>query len=59
MAEETKTTTETTDTVDYKAELEATRAELAKVKSGLDKASSEVVDYKRKEKYSTLYYFTV
>lgn len=50
MAEETKTTTETTDTVDYKAELEATRAELAKVKSGLDKASSEVADYKRKER---------
>ena len=50
MAEETKTTTETTDTVDYKAELEATKAELAKVKSGLDKASSEVADYKRKER---------
>lgn len=51
MAEETKnTTTETTDTTDYKAEFERLQAEHAKMKSSFDKASSEVADYKRKER---------
>jgi hypothetical protein len=51
MAEENKnTTTETTDTTDYKAEFERLQAEHAKMKSSFDKASSEVADYKRKER---------
>ena len=52
MAEEIKdtATTETTDTTDYKAEFERLQAEHAKMKSSFDKASSEVADYKRKER---------
>ena len=51
MAEETKnTTTETTDTTDYKAEFERLQSEHAKMKSSFDKASSEVAEYKRKER---------
>lgn len=51
MAEETKnTTTETTDTTDYKAEFEKLQSEHAKMKASFDKASSEVADYKRKER---------
>ena len=51
MAEETKnTTTETTDTTDYKAEFERLQGEHAKMKASFDKASSEVADYKRKER---------
>lgn len=51
MAEENKNnTTETTDTTDYKAEFERLQAEHAKMKSSFDKASSEVADYKRKER---------
>lgn len=51
MAEETKTTTTgTADTTDYKAEFERLQAEHARVKSSFDKASSEVAEYKRKER---------
>lgn len=51
MAEETKnTTTETTETTDYKAEFERLQSEHAKMKASFDKASSEVADYKRKER---------
>ena len=51
MAEETKTTTtDTADAVDYKAEFERLQAEHARVKSSFDKASSEVAEYKRKER---------
>lgn len=49
--EETKATTESKATeVDYKAELEKAQAEMAKWKSSFDKASTEVADYKRKER---------
>jgi hypothetical protein len=53
MAEETKTTTTADgagDNTDYKAELEAARAELAKMKASFDKASSEVAEHKRRER---------
>jgi hypothetical protein len=48
MAEETTTTT--TETVDYKAEFEKMQNDYAKLKSNFDKTSSEVADYKRKER---------
>ena len=50
MAEETKTNETTTPEIDYKAEFEKLQSEYSKVKSSLDKASSEVADYKRKER---------
>ena len=52
MAEETTTTTatETVDNTDYKAEFERLQGEHAKMKASFDKASSEVADYKRKER---------
>ena len=46
MAEETNVTPE----VDYKAEFEKMQADYAKLKTHFDKTSSEVADYKRKEK---------
>lgn len=48
MAEETNTTQ--TPEVDYKAEFERVQAENARLKSAVDKTSSEVADYKRKER---------
>lgn len=48
MAEETTTTT--TETIDYKAEFEKMQNDYAKLKSNFDKTSSEVADYKRKER---------
>lgn len=55
MAEETTTTT--TETVDYKAKFEKmqidydkVQGDYAKLKSNFDKTSSEVADYKRKER---------
>lgn len=52
MAEETKNTTETTTTpeVDYKAKFEEMEANYSKLKSSFDKASSDVAEYKRKER---------
>ena len=38
------------DEVDYKAEFEKLQSEFSNVKKSLDKASSEVADYKRKER---------
>ncbi len=50
MAEETKTTETVESTVDYKAEFEKMQADYAKLKTNFDKTSSEVADYKRKER---------
>lgn len=49
MAEETKAT-ETTETTDYKALYEELQGKHDKLKANFDKTSSEVADYKRKEK---------
>lgn len=49
MAEETKTP-ETTPEVDYKAEFEKMQSDYAKLKTSFDKASSDIADYKRKER---------
>lgn len=52
MAEETKSTTteQQTDTTDYKAKFEALQGEYSKLKTSFDKASTDVADYKRKER---------
>lgn len=55
MAEETTTTTqettqENTQSTDYKAEYERLQSEYAKLKASNDKNSSEVAEYKRKER---------
>jgi hypothetical protein len=51
MAEETKTTTETTTPeVDYKALFEEMEIKYSNLKTSFDKTSSEVADYKRKER---------
>ena len=52
MAETTTNATETTTetAVDYKAEFEKMQAEYSKLKTSFDKASSDVADYKRKER---------
>ena len=51
MAEEPKTaTTETDDTTDYKAKFEEMSAKYSDLKSIFDKNSSEVAEYKRKER---------
>lgn len=49
MAEATKTT-ETTPEIDYKAEFEKMQSDYAKLKTSFDKASSDIADYKRKER---------
>ena len=49
MADETKTTT-TTPEVDYKAEYEKSQSDYAKLKASFDKASSEIADFKRRER---------
>lgn len=48
MAEETKG--QGTPEIDYKAKFEEMESNYSKLKSNFDKASSEVADYKRKEK---------
>ena len=48
MADENKTPE--TPEVDYKAEFEKMQADYAKLKSSFDKASSDIADYKRKER---------
>lgn len=50
MAEETKHVETVETTIDYKAELEKMQSDYIKLKSNFDKTSSEVADYKRKEK---------
>ena len=50
MAEETTTTTTTETPVDYQAEAEALRAEVAKLKASNDRFSSEIAERKRKER---------
>lgn len=50
MAENETTTTTTEPEVDYKAKFEALQTDFAKLKEGFDKTSSEVADYKRKER---------
>ena len=50
MADETKTATESTSEVDYKAQYEEMQALYAKLKSANDKTSSENAEYKRKER---------
>jgi hypothetical protein len=50
MAEETKTTETTTPEVDYKAKFEEMEASYSKLKTSFDKASSDVAEYKRKER---------
>lgn len=52
MAEnENATTTTTTEAeVDYKAKFESLQTDFAKLKESFDKASSDVADYKRKER---------
>lgn len=50
MAEETKTTETTTSEVDYKAKFEEMEANYSKLKTSFDKASSDVAEYKRKER---------
>lgn len=50
MAEEKGTTTETTTEVDYKALYEKLTGDYEKLKSANDKTSSEVADYKRRER---------
>lgn len=49
MADETTVDT-SVDNVDYKSMYEEMKAEYSKVKVSLDRASSEVADYKRKER---------
>ena len=50
MADETKTATESTSEVDYKAQYEEMQALYAKLKTANDKTSSENAEYKRKER---------
>lgn len=54
MAEETKTatteTTENTEITDYKSAYESLQSEHARTKASLDRASSDVAEYKRKER---------
>jgi hypothetical protein len=52
MAEETKTTTEATNApeVDYKAKFEEMETKYSNLKTSFDKASSDVAEYKRKER---------
>lgn len=50
MADENKTTETTTPDVDYKAMYEELNGKYSNLKSSFDKASSDVADYKRKER---------
>ena len=50
MAEETKTTETTTPEVDYKAMYEELNGKYSNLKNSFDKASSDVADFKRKER---------
>lgn len=50
MAETETVETTATPEVDYKAKFEEMEAQYAKVKSSFDKASSEVAEFKRKER---------
>ena len=50
MADETKTTETTETTVDYKAEFERMQNDYSKLKNNFDKTSSEVAEYKRRER---------
>ena len=50
MADETKTTETTTPEVDYKAMYEELNGKYSSLKTSFDKASSDVADFKRKER---------